>query len=442
MRVTIFSVALLMSAAIPAHARPTKVAPVVVPDTGNNRVLIYNAPSVNGQAANVVLGQSGFESNAPGTSATLMSAPTAFALDAAGQLYVADTDNCRVLAFKPPFTTGKAASLVIGKPDFGSSCANPRPPFPGPFAEPNIDDSTPSQTNLGKTGGVAIDKRGGLWVSDSSNNRVLHFKAPLKSGQPADMVIGQSDFNSSSCQELSPLSLCSPVGVAVDGYGMLWVADRGNNRVVAYIAPKSFAPVDFAINSLKVTVTTASPAVASRQLSLPSGVAAGPNDAIWVADTANNRVLMYTLGLATVITSKFGLGDLFDVTPQLVLGQGDFFSADSNQDSSPAANTMASPQGVVVAKDGSLWVGDTFNNRTLQFRPPFTNGMDASLVLGQQGFSQAAPNQEGGPGAATQFQPFDSIIALEAGPSTLAVAMLLVLSGAWFMARRLRRKTA
>ena len=46
-----------------------------------------------------------------------MSRPAAFALDAAGNLYVSDTGNCRVLQFLQPFIDGESTSVVIGKPD-------------------------------------------------------------------------------------------------------------------------------------------------------------------------------------------------------------------------------------------------------------------------------------------------------------------------------------
>src|ERR1700690_399310 len=95
-----------------------------VPDEGNNRVLIYNHPSSNGQRADTLLGQSSFSGTASGTSATTMNGPSATAVDDDGNVYVSDTNNCRVLRFRAPFTDGEAANLVIGKPDANTSCGS------------------------------------------------------------------------------------------------------------------------------------------------------------------------------------------------------------------------------------------------------------------------------------------------------------------------------
>ena len=83
-----------------------------VSDGGNNRVLIYNALFSSDQSANVVLGQSSLTGSASGSSAAEMNSPAAATVDGAGNLYVADSGNCRVLQFMPPFTTGMSATLA------------------------------------------------------------------------------------------------------------------------------------------------------------------------------------------------------------------------------------------------------------------------------------------------------------------------------------------
>jgi hypothetical protein len=69
-------------------------------------------------------------------------------------------------------------------------------------------------------------------------------------------------------------------------------------------------------------------------------------------------------------------------------------------------------------------VGDTNNSRTLQFVAPFTNGMNASLVLGQEDFvSNQANHGSVDPDDQTQSYPFN------AGPSLIALAVLGGLAG-------------
>jgi sugar lactone lactonase YvrE len=93
-------------------------------DPGNNRVLRYPAVSLNAgsnePAADVVLGQSTFDSKTPQilngdrTSKTGMATPSGLALDQSGRLFVCDLLN-RVLVYLPPFTSsGKSAARVMG----------------------------------------------------------------------------------------------------------------------------------------------------------------------------------------------------------------------------------------------------------------------------------------------------------------------------------------
>lgn len=74
-------------------------------------------------------------------------------------------------------------------------------------------------------------------------------------------------------------------------------------------------------------------------------------------------------------------------TPTVVIGQKNFTSLSSNVDES----TLGAVQGVAFDKDGNLWAADQSNNRVLEFKQPFSNGMAASLVLGHSDFTAQAP---------------------------------------------------
>src|SRR5207249_5388741 len=72
------------------------------------------------------------------------------------------------------------------------------------------------------------------------NNRVLEYDTPLTSDTTADRVFGQGgSFSTTTCNNggVSADSLCTPVGVAVDGAGNLYVADSHNHRVLEYDTP-------------------------------------------------------------------------------------------------------------------------------------------------------------------------------------------------------------
>jgi len=423
LKLGVVCLAVLFSGLTLAHAKdPYAKTRVFVPDTGNNRILIYNDPTTSNQAADAVLGQNDFTTSTPGTSATTVTGPTAFVVDEDGNLIVSDTGNCRLLVFHPPFTTGEAASAVLGKPDFTTACGS----------------LTPSATNLGGTGGVAIDDSGNLWVADSANNRALHFKAPFKTGKAADIVLGQPDFVSNACPATPTAgSLCYPVGVASDSDNILWVVDMGNNRVLGYKSPKKKMNANVELGHPAGPAAFTSSAgndggISASTFSTPTGIGLDSKDHMWVADTGNNRVLEFK--------PDFDTGN----AATLVLGQPDFVSAYPNQNFGgppPTAATLYYPQGIFTQKGVDVWVGDTTNNRTLQFVSPYTSGMSATLVLGQPDFTSNLANQDSPtPSDQSQNAPFNTVASLYAGPSWLALAVLMSLIGGWLLIMRLRRK--
>lgn len=385
-----------------------------VPDRNNNRVLRYVRPFVNGQNAFSVLGQSSFNTAISGTSATALAGPTAYAVDLVSNVYVSDNGNCRVVQFRPPFATGEAASLVLGKPDLDTPCTG-----------------SASATNTGNTGGVATDLLGNVWVADSSNHRVLRFKKPLSNGTAADIVIGQADFTSSACNRgaSNPAvnTLCSPVGLAFDALGNLWVADGANHRVLQFKPP--FQNGMNASIELGHPAATAFTSAATNDGGLSASSFDGPSgigfdllgNRLWVADLLNSRALRFD--------GPFRNG----MAASVVLGQSSFTQNFPNQNSTPSASTLNDPQGIVMNLTGlgGVFVGDTLNNRTLLYSSPQSSGMNASVVLGQPDFTHNLQNQGNlDPNAASQSSPF------AAGPSILALGVLAGLAGI----RQLRRR--
>lgn len=405
------SVVALAASILSAPAGAQVTGPLVVPDTANNRVLIYNSPATDDQPADVVLGQSSFVTSSSGTSSSTMSGPTSYTLDSSGNLYVSDSGNCRVLVFPPPFTDGEDATVVIGQPDANTGCG-----------------AAASASTLGTTGGVAFGTHGNFWVVDEGNSRILKFLAPLTTGMAAKLVIGQTDFVSSGCpQPPTAASLCSPVGIAVDSGGVLWVADSSNHRVLAYKPAASTSALKEFGHPAATAFTSNTPndgGVSASSLYYPDGIGVDSSNRVWVADSQNDRVLIFKRAI-----NQNGS------PASVVLGQANFTTAGPNQNSSTvSAAGMSVPQGIVIL-GANGWVGDTNNNRTLQFTSPITNGMDATVVLGQPDFVSSAANQgNSGPSAPTQSSPFD------AGPSLIALGVLGSLAAGRQWIHRLRHR--
>ena len=284
------------SLCVPMHISVDNGGNLYVADRGNSRVLIYLTPytvtAVSGSGdtvADLVLGQPVFSAAGCSDPSISMASdaslcnPFGVAVDNAGNVYVADMANNRVVEYDTPLTTDRIADLVLGQPNFSS-----KTPGVGP-------------THLNQPNDVVVDNFGNVYVADFANNRVLEFDSPLTTNKAADRVFGQPNFNSNVVNAgggvLHPNagSLSYPIGIGIDPSGSLYIAERGNSRVMEYDYPATtdtigdgvFGQPDFATNGCDKTGVTA------KTLCLPFGVASDSDGNIWVADFANHRVLRY-----------------------------------------------------------------------------------------------------------------------------------------------------
>jgi sugar lactone lactonase YvrE len=328
----------------------------------------------NGQNATLEIGQaagaSQFTTQVFATTQSGLNLPHDVAFDHSGNLWVADTDNNRILEFTAPFSSGEAASLEIGQPAGAS--------------EFTTSGAQTTQSGLNVPEHIAFDSSGNLWVADMFNCRVLEFTAPFSSGEAASLEIGQpaggSAFTSKACA-VTQSGLEYPKSVAFDSSGNLWVVDRGNNRVLEYLYPFSNgmnANIEIGQPAGGSAFTTNNPTTSASGLSSPKDIAFNSGN-LWVAD-GESRILEFT--------APFSSGEAASVEIGQTAGATQFTS-----------NTCATTQsglcdvdGIAFDGSGNLWVGDHDNSRALEFAASSlgTDGPSAVGVLGQSGFTSGA----------------------------------------------------
>lgn len=288
---------------------------LAVADTDNNRVLIWHSiPTYNGQPADVVIGQPDFNSNASNgfnPTAQSLKGPQGVWIQN-GKLFVADTGNNRVLIWNSiPTGNGQPADIVLGQKDFTS------------FVQPDLTKAElkPRADTLLTPVSVTSDGQR-LYVADLGHNRVLIWNTiPTRNGQPADVVIGQPDFESAIPNNSK--ALCQPTGKDEQGNDVypprcaatlefprfalsdgqrLFIADGGNDRILVFnrIPTRNGEAADHVIGQIRDTVNLVSDSafpddVASAgTIRCPQALAFdGIN--LYVTDPFNRRILVFTM---------------------------------------------------------------------------------------------------------------------------------------------------
>lgn len=342
-----------------------------VADPSNHRVLAWRDASAftNGQVADLVIGQPDFFTAYSAGGDTGLDSPQGLAVDAAGNLYVADTGNHRVLLFPKPFDQASRplkASAVLGQADFSGIQAGL------------------AANRLFAPSGVAVDGSGTLAVVDTGNNRVLIF-TDTRTGANAAKVLGQPSFTAGQQNTGAPEGrLVLPLSVAFNQAGNIFVGDGGNSRVLMF-APAAQLPVAGAaairvLGQANFTDRCAPASLACivtpSQYSGYLGMATSGDDLL-VADQFTNRVLVWRN--ASTVPASNAVADFS-------------FGTRVPDGGTPDNSTMAGPTGVAVDSSGGVYVVDSGASRVLAYNAA-SAGARASRLLGQGSFAPSAGNR-------------------------------------------------
>ena len=320
-----------------------------IADIGNQRVRrVSNGVITTVAGSGVCCGFSG--DNGPATGAQL-GGPYGIAVDSAGNLYIADSNNQRIRE-----VSNGVITTVAGN---GVCCG-----FSG-------DNGPATSAQLGVPAAVAVDSAGNLYIADTSNNRIRKVSGGVITTVAGNGTPGFSGDNGPA----TSAQFNAPYGVAVDSAGSLYIADSANN-VIRKVSAGVISSV--AGNGTPSFSGDNGPAT-SAQLLDPYGVAVDSVGNLYVADTANNCVRKVSNGVITTVAGNATYG----------------FSGDNG----PAASAqLRHPYGVAVDSAGNLYIADYDNNRIRKV----SNGQ-ITTVAGNGGYGSSGDN---GPATSAElYQP-------------------------------------
>src|ERR1700751_4501787 len=226
-------------------------------------------------------GTSGFSGDNGAAATASLSEPFGVAVDAVGNLYIADTSNHRIRKVD--------ASGVIT-----TVAGNGTEGFSG-------DGGPATSAALNTPIGVAVDVAGNLYIADSFNNRIRKVNAT----GIITTVAGNGDARFSGDHAAATNgSLRAPFGVAVDKVGNVYIADTSNQRIRKVDASGTITTV--AGNGTEGFSGDGGPAAQAR-LNFPTGVTVDRAGNLFITDQSNNRIRK--VSTAWVIITVAGNGD-------------------------------------------------------------------------------------------------------------------------------------
>jgi uncharacterized protein (TIGR03437 family) len=270
--------------------------------------------------------------------AARLNRPSGVAVDAAGNIYIADRENHRI---RKVGADGKIATVAgIGSPgDSG-------------------DGGPATQAQLNRPSSVSVDATGNLWIADTGNGRVRRVS-------PLGQIVGVAAAG-------------APVYAIADASGAAYIADEGAGKILraaggslTAIAEGLKSPRGLALDRIGNLYFTEAGAARVRKLtpglslsdiaegawSIPRGVAVDDAGNVYVADTGRQQIVRVdSAGRAVAIAGTGEAG----------------FSGDGD---AALAARLGFPWDVARAEGGKLYVADLDNNRIrvltpAQFAPP------------------------------------------------------------------------
>jgi sugar lactone lactonase YvrE len=295
----------------------------------------------------------------PATSSPL-SLPSGVAVDAQGDVYIADSDNSDVEKVTPSGTL----SVLVGN-------GNPGFPTPGPA----------SSSELFGPQGIAVDSSGNLYIADIQATEVVK----VSSTGTLSILAGNSSGGAPPTPgPASASSLGQPWGIAVDSAGNVYVADY-SNQVIEKITPSGTLSIFAGTGT--AGAPTPGPATAS-DLDYPTGLAVDSHGNLYVADSVNSMIEKITPS----------------GTLSIVAGNG----TSAAPIPGPATSSpLDNPFGVAVDAAGDIYISDTSNNEIEEITPAGT----LSIIAGDG--SPGPPTY--GPATATTLWAPNDVAATPAG---------------------------
>jgi sugar lactone lactonase YvrE len=342
-----------------------------------------------------ILAQTNYDWSTPVGSLLDSGSPQGVAVDKAGNVYIADSQNNVILKAALSGTNWSVAIIA------------------GTNGVQGTSNGTNSAARFDNPGGVAVDNAGNLYVADSANNCIRKV-TPSGTNWVVTTIAGVANsFGGSTDGTNGAAKFAFPQGIAVDAAGNLFIGDENNNT----IRKIRHSGTNWITTTIAGTAGTAGYLDGTNsvaQFADPFGVAVDTADNVYVADANNNAIRKVTpSGTNWIVTTIGGFSSAIN-------GRG---SADGFTN----ASQFAFPVGVAVDAGDNVYVADEYNSTIRKIIP---TGRDWNTVtIG--GMGQSYGNADGtnvvaafGLPSGVAVNAFGNVFATDSGNNNLRLGCI------------------
>ena len=330
-----------------------------IADSLNNRVRVVGANGIiTTFAGNGTISQPGFWGDyGPATSASLH-LPTGVAVDSSGNVYIAVSSDNTVRIV----TTDGLINIFAGQGN---------PGYYGDYAA-TVSGTTTTVTNVGTATlatltnpqDVAIGPSNSILIADAGNSAIRSVSAGI-----ITTISGlQGSYGLSGDGVANTLTMLAPFSVAADSSGNIYAAEFGTNRIRKI---DTSGNITTAIGDGNQGFAGDGGPANKVEMALPTGVAVDSSGNVYFADSLNNRIRKLSGSTVNTIAGNGALSH-------------------SGDGGAPSAAQLNAPQGVAVDGAGNLYIADTSNNVVRRVAGGVISNFAGTGTAGSSGDGSAA----------------------------------------------------